>query len=126
LSNKNEVEKYVREFVPQAESRLNIKVSKIRCDNGGEHRSSKLIKLYKERVIEVDYTVPHTPQLNGKAERLNRSLMEKARSLFFYSKLKSTQRNVGRSYFDTCIYSEQVPHCCYEYHTCRKMVQLKT
>jgi hypothetical protein len=43
LRNKSEVEKYVRKFVAQAESRFNMKVSKI-CDNYGEYRSSELIK----------------------------------------------------------------------------------
>jgi hypothetical protein len=57
LRNKSEVEKYVREFVPQAESRFNMKVSKIRCDNGGEYQSSELIKWYKKRGIEVDYLI---------------------------------------------------------------------
>ncbi|KZC15095.1 Copia protein [Dufourea novaeangliae] len=33
----------------------------------------------------MDYTTPYTPQLNGKAERLNRTLLEKVRALLFDS-----------------------------------------
>jgi len=33
-------------------------------------------------------TVPHTPQLNGRAERLNRTLMEKVRALLFDAGVK--------------------------------------
>ena len=31
----------------------------------------------------LDFTIPYTPQLNGKAERMNRTLMDKARALIF-------------------------------------------
>ncbi|GJQ79138.1 hypothetical protein Trydic_g5391 [Trypoxylus dichotomus] len=36
----------------------------------------------------MDYTVPYTPQLNGKAERLNRTLAETIRSLLIDSELE--------------------------------------
>jgi len=36
----------------------------------------------------MNYTVPYSPQMNGTAERLNRTLMEKARALSTESKMK--------------------------------------
>lgn len=33
----------------------------------------------------LDFTTPYTPQLNGKAERLNRTLLDKVRALLFDS-----------------------------------------
>lgn len=38
----------------------------------------------------MDTKIPYTPQLNGKAERLNRIILEKFRSLMFDSILKQT------------------------------------
>jgi len=34
----------------------------------------------------MDYTAPYTPQLNGKAERLNRTLVEKVRAMIYNQK----------------------------------------
>lgn len=62
-------------------------MSKLRCDNGGEYTSLNMKNWCRNRGIIVDYTVPYTPQLNGKAERLNRSLMEKARCLIADSEM---------------------------------------
>jgi hypothetical protein len=48
-----------------------------------------LKKWCKNEVITLDYAVPYTPQLNGKAEKLNRTLVEKARAMLFDSNLDS-------------------------------------
>lgn len=37
--------------------------------------------------IVLDYIIPYTPQHNGKAERLNRTLLDKERALIFESSL---------------------------------------
>jgi hypothetical protein len=89
LSSKSEVTKYLKEFVSQAESRFDRKLNKLRCDNGGEYRVGQLKEWCKNKGITLDYTVPYTPQLNGKAEKLNRTLDEKARAMLFDSNLDS-------------------------------------
>lgn len=61
------------------------KLSKLRCDNGGEYTDNQLKQWFRNKGIQMDITVPHSPQLNGKAERLNRTIIEKARSLIFDS-----------------------------------------
>lgn len=40
--------------------------------------------------IELDTTIPYTPQLNGKAERINTTIMEKARSMIFDADMSKT------------------------------------
>jgi len=37
--------------------------------------------------IELNITIPHISQLNGKTERLNRTLLEKVRTLLFESNM---------------------------------------
>lgn len=81
LRSKAETPMYLKEFVKEAEAYKNIKVHKIRCDNGGEYTSINFRNWCRNRGIVLDYTIPNTPQLNGKAERLNRTLLEKARAL---------------------------------------------
>lgn len=87
LEDKNEAEEYLKEFVEEAEAFHNKRVSKIRCDNGGEFVNHRIKKWSKAKGIFMDYTIPYSPQLNGKAERLNRTLVEKARALIFDSKI---------------------------------------
>ncbi|UYV76893.1 hypothetical protein LAZ67_14002313 [Cordylochernes scorpioides] len=69
----------------EAENQMNLKVSKIRCDNGGEYVNEDIKSWCKAKGIIMDLTIPHSPQLNGKAERLNRTLMEKTRALLIDS-----------------------------------------
>lgn len=47
-----------------------------------------MIKWCEDRGLELDKTVPYTPQLNRKAERLNRTLMDEVRALLYDSGLK--------------------------------------
>lgn len=72
------------------ERKLNQKAAKLRCDNGREYANEYLKNWCKSEGIEIDFTTPHTPQLNGKAERINRTIMEKARALIFDSKMSKT------------------------------------
>lgn len=63
------------------QSMFNMNIFKLRCDNGGEYISHNFAEFCKENGIIIDFTVPYTPQQNGKAERMNRTLVEKARSM---------------------------------------------
>lgn len=61
---------------------------KLRCDNGTEYTNEKMKSYCRKKGIKLDYTVSHTPQQNGRAERLNRTLLDKARALIIDSGLK--------------------------------------
>ncbi|KAJ8882499.1 hypothetical protein PR048_014310 [Dryococelus australis] len=54
---------------------------------GSGYVANKLTDLCRERGIKIDYTPAETPKLNGRAERLNRTLMDKTRALLFDSGL---------------------------------------
>ena len=84
---KSEVSECLKQFVNSVENQFNKKVSVIRCDNGREYCALELQSWCKNKGIVLEYTVPYTPQLNGKAERMNRTLLEKARSLIFDANL---------------------------------------
>ena len=52
-------------------------------DAGGEFKSDALLAKFKELGIKTRTSVPHMHQQNGRAEHLNRTLMEKAQALCF-------------------------------------------
>lgn len=83
IENKSQVFEYFREYCNMVQSKFNVKISVLRSDNGGEYISREFKNFCKENGIILDYTTPYTPQQNGKAERYNRSLIEKARSMIY-------------------------------------------
>jgi len=87
IEGKYEVIDAIKEYVAEVEAKWNYKVSKIRCDNGGEYANKNLSNWCKMKGIMLDYTIPYTPQLNGKAERINRTVIETTRALLSDSKL---------------------------------------
>ena len=55
-------------------SRLKIKI--LRSDNGGVYFSNDLLHICSQSGIQVQHSIPYTPQQNGVAERKNQSLKE--------------------------------------------------
>jgi len=78
----------MKEYAERVETKWNSKISQIRSDNGREYVNNDLIMWVKKKGIEMNYIVPYSSQMNGTAERLNRTLMEKARALLTESKMK--------------------------------------
>ncbi|KAE8682936.1 ABC transporter G family member 13 [Hibiscus syriacus] len=57
------------------------KIKCLRTDNGGEYKSDQFFDVCHEYVIVRHFTVRNTPQQNGVAERMNRTLLEKVRCI---------------------------------------------
>ena len=60
-------------------------VKKMRSDNGGEYESKKFDAYLKEKGIVHQRTVPDNPAQNCVAERMNRTLVEAARSMMCHA-----------------------------------------
>ena len=88
MKNKSEVSDKLLKFVNLAENLTGEKVKKVRSDNGGEYVGNDIIEFCKHRGIVHEYTIPYTPQQNGVAERMNRTLMEMARSMLYHANLE--------------------------------------
>lgn len=60
-----------------------MKIQRFRCDNGGENTCNIFSSYCKKMGILCEYTdtVPYTPEQNGVSERMNRTLVEKARTM---------------------------------------------
>ena len=74
----------------QLEGELGLKLNKFRSDGGGEYISTRFLDFCAARGIEKQLTVPYTPQQNGVAERMNRTLMEMARSMLNHANCAKT------------------------------------
>jgi hypothetical protein len=57
------------------------KIKKLHSDRGGEYLSTEFNRYLKDQGIKCQLTVHHSPQQNGAAEHLNRTLVEHARAM---------------------------------------------
>lgn len=88
IKRKSEVFDKFREYVAMSEAHHCVKIAKLRVDNGGEYISIEFRDFCKERGICIQYTTPYNPEMNSVSERLNRTLVEKARTMLLASDLK--------------------------------------
>ncbi|KAI3744767.1 hypothetical protein L1987_57858 [Smallanthus sonchifolius] len=90
LSSKAETTELVQYLIMGLENLFNLKVRRIRSDNGNEFKNSKMGLFYLQRGIHHEFSAPYVPQQNGVAERKNRTLVETARTMLADSKLPVT------------------------------------
>eukprot|EP00877_Chromochloris_zofingiensis_P009919 jgi/Chrzof1/5180/Cz15g15040.t1 len=81
LKQKSDISKVVPDVFNMLEKQSNNQVKGVRTDNGGEYVNNVMNSYYSSKGIIAQHTVPYSPQQNGKAERLNRTLLDKARSM---------------------------------------------
>ena len=78
-----------KEFYALVEQEIGRKLKCLRSDNGGEYKG--LFEAYcKAHGIWHEKVPPITPQLNGLAEIMNRTIAEKVRCMLSHSKLPKT------------------------------------
>lgn len=88
LKSKDETLGYFKEFKNLVENQKNRKIKVLRTDNGTEFTSGMFQNFLKLNGIIHQRTNPYTPQQNGLCERLNRTIVEKARCLLYDADLK--------------------------------------
>ncbi|CAI7795648.1 unnamed protein product [Closterium sp. NIES-53] len=89
LKAKGDSAKAIQEWALEVCNDDKKRIKVIRTDGGGEFVNNELAKWMKSKGIKHDVTTPYTPQQNGAAEQLNRTLVEAVRSLLQHSKLRS-------------------------------------
>ncbi|GFT63113.1 retrovirus-related Pol polyprotein from transposon TNT 1-94 [Trichonephila clavipes] len=75
------------QFEAKYENLTDKRIKKIRTDNGLEFVNEQLDTYLANSGIFHEKTIPYNSESNGKAERANRVLLERARSLLYESKL---------------------------------------
>jgi transposase InsO family protein len=85
--DRSEVYQVFESWRKQAQLESGQKLKAIRSDNAPEF--IKLSKELEKDGIGIELTMPHTPSQNGVAERLNRTLITKARAILVAAELPS-------------------------------------
>lgn len=90
LKSKSEVESKFAEFIAWAENQFERKIKVFRTDNGLEFCNKRTEAVCVKNGIQHQRTVVYTPQQNGVAERMNRTIVERGRCLIFDAGLDKT------------------------------------
>lgn len=89
LKAKSDVKPEFLKFKAFVETQKGKKVKILRTDNGLEYCGSEFTEILEEMGLKRECTVAYTPQQNGTAERMNRTLVEMARCMLLQAKLGS-------------------------------------
>ena len=85
LKSKSEVPEAFKEYEARVSRNCSQGIGTLRSDNGGEYLSKEFRSYLKSKGIHQELTVPYSPQQNSVAERMNRTLMESARSMMTHA-----------------------------------------
>ena len=89
LKEKSEALEKFKEFNTAIERESEQSIKALRADRGGEYLSEEFGSYLKKHGIRAEFTAAHSPQQNGVSERMNRTLMEAARSMLTHAGLSN-------------------------------------
>jgi transposase InsO family protein len=81
LQDKSETQGTLKRFLRRAQNEFELKVKKIRSDNGSEFKNLQVEEYLEEEGIKHEFSAPYTPQQNGVVERKNRTLIDMVRTM---------------------------------------------
>ena len=107
LRAKSETAQFLQDTILLWENQQQQKVQRVRSDRGMEYMSGTLQQWFKGKGIQHDTSAPYTPQQNGAAERLNRTLPEKVRPMMLDAGLEECWW--GETFVTACHLSNLAP-----------------
>ncbi|CAN0846213.1 Retrovirus-related Pol polyprotein from transposon TNT 1-94 [Linum grandiflorum] len=109
LKTKDQVLDVFKQFHVEVERETGLKLKCVRADNGGEYRGP-FENYCRFHGIKLQKSVPKTPQHNGVAERMNRTICERIKCMLSHAKLpKSFWGEAMRTAVDLINLSPSVP-----------------
>jgi hypothetical protein len=81
LQDKTETQGTLKRFLRRAQNEFELKVKKIRSDNGSEFKNLQVEEYLEEEGVKHEFSAPYTPQQNGVVERKNMTLLDMARTM---------------------------------------------
>jgi hypothetical protein len=76
---RSETQEVLKKFLRRAQNEFDVKVKKIRSDNGTEFKNTQVEDFLDEEGIKYEFLAPYTLQQNGVAKRMNRTPIKMAR-----------------------------------------------
>ncbi|GJU38495.1 retrovirus-related pol polyprotein from transposon TNT 1-94 [Tanacetum coccineum] len=101
IKKKSDVFEVFKVYKARVELDSGKKIKCLRTDNGGEYTGDEFDTFCRQEGIKRQFTTAYTPQQNGVAERMNRTLLERARAMLATTSL-------GKSFW-----AEAVNTACY-------------
>lgn len=98
IKHKSEVYSRFLEYIKLMKNQTGKTIKEIRCDNGKEYLNKDFFKLAKVEGIYLKPGPAYTHELNGVAERYNRTIMNRARCLL-------SEGKIDKKYWPECIYT---------------------
>jgi len=81
LTKKSDATSAIKTFVCKIEKQYDIKIKRLRNDNGGEYINDELQNYYKSNGIICEITPPCAHQCNGIGKRFNRTFITMMRAM---------------------------------------------
>jgi hypothetical protein len=81
MKQKSETTKIIKDFVTEMEHQHHKAPKAFRTDNGGEYVTKDLKGFFESKGIIYEFTPPYSPESNGIAERLNRTIGNALRAM---------------------------------------------
>ena len=128
IIRKSDVEEAFTRYQARLERKIACKIKKFHSDDGREFIALEEYMVHQG--IEQSMTSPHSPNLNGIAEKGNRTIVECARSMMqnaslprvFWGEAVSHAAKTRNMFFCPCSISPQSNHTCTTRHLYRDIV----
>lgn len=91
MASKDEVVKHFITYHNFVTNFFKSNIIKLRSDNGGEYVCNELREFCRVKGIKIHYTIAYNPEMNSIAERMNRTLLDRARTMLIHSKTLDKQ-----------------------------------
>ncbi|SGZ30866.1 BQ5605_C046g12249 [Microbotryum silenes-dioicae] len=102
IDHKSDVFPTFQTWLADVELETNTRLRVLQTDNGGEYQSNAFTEFCKSKGIHRQYSIPYTPQQNGRAEHVNLSIVEGVLALLADARLPATFWDEAAAYFVYC------------------------
>ncbi|KAJ9530092.1 hypothetical protein QJQ45_023371 [Haematococcus lacustris] len=85
IKHKSDAPAAITDMLTQLQRQTGRRVVALRSDRGGEYMGAEMQQWLRAQGITHQQTAPYSPEMNGGAERINRTLMACARAIVFAS-----------------------------------------